>query len=118
MQFKTVTSKIILSASLSINALFLLVACDKLNLPNIEVCIPQSEFDSAYCGTYSLTKLKFIEPLESMAYEAVNDAFCISQDSWLTKLKPTIKEHYRARDKKKKLIIGQYRELRDRYEIR
>lgn len=94
------------------------ISCDPTDLPDVFVCVPD-ETMGTYCGMYSMKDLKFTEELKKEPASKNNGAFCIGQKSWLTKLKPTIKENYRVtRDsKKKKLEFGYEVRLRKFYEV-
>jgi hypothetical protein len=78
--------------SLLIVMLLVVTSCD---LPDVDVCIPSFQFGKAYCGPYSMKDVEFIEEPIPAPLSSVDDAFCISKESWLLKLKPALLKNKR-----------------------
>jgi hypothetical protein len=63
--------------------------------------------------------MKYEGEFKTKPLSAVNDSICISKEDWLTLLKPAIKENYRVeQDKKKRLRIDGFMDIRKTYEIK
>jgi len=91
MQKLAMTSMLILMLSL-------VTSCD---LPDVDVCIPSFKFGKSYCGPYSMKDVEFIEEPVPSPLESVDDAFCISKESWLLKLRPELIKRKRQENESK-----------------